>query len=84
MSRKNLMLAMAGAMMAMASDPNMKGVFATPKPRFKKPETREELLSEPRHFQDSRQLREFSIKGHKVMAYSKKDAITRLKYQKKI
>ena len=33
---------------------------------------------------DSRQLREFSIKGHKVMAYSKKDAITRLKYQKKI
>lgn len=33
---------------------------------------------------DSRQLREFSIKGHKVMAYSKKDAITRLKHQKKI
>ncbi len=33
---------------------------------------------------DSRQLHEFSIKGHKVMAYSKKDAITRLKHQKKI
>lgn len=33
---------------------------------------------------DSRQLREFSIKGHKIMAYSKKDAITRLKYLKKI
>lgn len=33
---------------------------------------------------DSRQLREFSIKGHKVMAFSKKDAITRLKHQKKI
>ena len=33
---------------------------------------------------ESRQLREFSIKGHKVMAYSKKDAITRLKHQKKI
>lgn len=33
---------------------------------------------------DSRQLREFSIKGHKVMAYSRKDAITRLKHQKKI
>lgn len=31
-----------------------------------------------------RELREFSIKGHKVMAYSKKDAITRLKHQKKI
>lgn len=33
---------------------------------------------------DSRQLREFSIKGHKIMAYSKKDAITRLKHLKKI
>lgn len=33
---------------------------------------------------DSRQLREFSIKGHKVMAYSRKDAITRLKHMKKI
>ena len=31
-----------------------------------------------------RELREFSIKGIKVMAYSKKDAITRLKHQKKI
>lgn len=33
---------------------------------------------------DSRQMREFSIKGHKVMAYSRKDAITRLKRLKKI
>jgi hypothetical protein len=33
---------------------------------------------------DSRQLREFSIKGYKIMAYSKKDAITRLKHLKKI
>ncbi len=32
---------------------------------------------------DSRQLIEFSIKGHKIMAYSKKDAITRLKHLKK-
>ncbi len=31
-----------------------------------------------------RQLKEFSIKGHNVMAYSRKDAITRLKHQKKI
>lgn len=31
---------------------------------------------------DSRQLREFSVKGHKIMAYSKKDAITRLRHQK--
>lgn len=33
---------------------------------------------------DSRRLREFSVKGHKIMAYSKKDAITRLKHQKLI
>ena len=31
-----------------------------------------------------RELKEFSIKGHKIMAYSRKDAITRLKHQKKI
>lgn len=31
-----------------------------------------------------KELREFTIKGHKVMAYSKKDALTRLKHQKKI
>lgn len=37
------------------------------------------LLKEPH-----RELREFSIKGYKVMAYSRKDAITRLKHQKKI
>lgn len=33
---------------------------------------------------DSPRLREFSIKGHKIMAYSKKDAITRLKHLKKL
>lgn len=30
-----------------------------------------------------RELKEFTIKGHKIMAYSRKDAITRLKYMKK-
>lgn len=29
-------------------------------------------------------LRQFSFKGHKIMAFSKKDAITRLKHQKLI
>ena len=29
----------------------------------------------------TKELREFTIKGKKVMAYSKKDAIKRLKYQ---
>lgn len=37
----------------------------------------------PKHV-DSRQLREFSIKGYKIIAYSRKDAMTRLKHQKKI
>ncbi len=31
-----------------------------------------------------RELREFTVKGHTIMAYSRKDAITRLKLQKKI
>ena len=35
------------------------------------------LFSEP-----SKQLKEFTIKGHKVMAYSRKDAIKRLKHNK--
>lgn len=29
-----------------------------------------------------RELREFTVKGKKIMAYSKKDAIKRLKHQK--
>lgn len=33
---------------------------------------------------ESRTLSEFTVKGHKVMAYSKKDAIKRLKHQKLI
>lgn len=30
-----------------------------------------------------RELREFTVKGRKIMAYSKKDAVTRLRHQKK-
>lgn len=29
-----------------------------------------------------REEREFNVKGHKIMAYSRKDAITRLKHKK--
>lgn len=32
---------------------------------------------------DNRKLRQFVIKGQKVMAYSKKDALQRLKHKKK-
>ena len=85
MSRKNLMLAMAGAIMAMASDPFIRGRRYS-EPRDKKPKTREELdfYMSTHMTHDHRQLREFSIKGHKIMAYSKKDAIPRLKHLKKI
>lgn len=30
-----------------------------------------------------RELREFTVKGQKIMAYSKKDAVTKLRHQKK-
>lgn len=33
---------------------------------------------------NNRQLKEFSIQGNKVMAFSRKDAITRLKAMKKL
>ena len=84
MNRKNLMLAMAG-MMAMASDPFFSGThYSTPTDKM--PKNKEELHDYMWNHppKDSRQLRQFSIKGHKIMAYSKKDAITRLKHQKKI
>ena len=34
--------------------------------------------------EDNRELREYIIKGQKVMAYSKKDAIKRLNHKKKL
>ncbi len=76
---------MAGAIAAM-SDP-FSGVEIKPTPLNKKFNTKAEIedyLSKHRAPKDSRQLREFSIKGKKVMAYSCKDAITRIKHQKKI
>lgn len=50
---------------------------------FYAPKSSVKFSDKPIRAIDSRQLREFSIKGHKVMAYSRKDAITRLKHQKK-
>lgn len=79
------MMLMAGAMAMMSNPDPFRGVDVNPTPLNKKPKTKDELhdymWNHPPH--DSRQLREFSIKGRKVMAYSKKDAITRLKHQKK-
>lgn len=71
MTRMKGMLLMTALMMAAAqsSDP-----FRTPRrnnnQRKPKPVVRE--------------LREFTVKGHTIMAYSRKDAITRLKLKKKI
>ena len=52
--------------------------------RYPIPDSGNGFSKAPIKVTDSRQLREFSIKSHKVMALSKKDAITRLKHQKKI
>lgn len=81
MSRKNFMLAVAG-MMAMAAESHNR-VFNEPQPPRVKDTRRDCLDTTNIKVVNSRQLREFSIKGHRVMAYSKKDAITRLKHQKK-
>ncbi|ROS83539.1 hypothetical protein EEL36_05085 [Muribaculaceae bacterium Isolate-043 (Harlan)] len=82
MSRKNLILAMA-TMMAMAAESHNRGLYEPQIPRVR--DTRRNCLDTTNiKVVDSRQLREFSIKGHKVMAFSKKDAITRLKHLKKI
>lgn len=70
---------MAGAMAAM-SDPYYrgKGDYLSDRERGKFSHNADKLFRE-----QSRDLKEFSINGRKVMAYSKKDAITRLKRQKK-
>lgn len=73
-------LALMTAVMAASADPHTRP-FSAPEPRFRKPTSREDI---PGTYQESRRLYEFTIHGHKVMAYSKKDAIKRLKHQKKI
>ena len=83
MSRKNLMLAMAATTL-MSRMYEVDRCFQTHE-RISTPQKEVSFSSKSKSlFVDNRQLREFSIKGHKVMAYSKKDAITRLKHQKKI
>lgn len=70
-------------MMAMAAESHNRSLYEPQIPRVR--DTRRNCLDTTNiKVVDSRQLREFSIKGHKVMAFSKKDAITRLKHLKKI
>ena len=76
-------LALMTAVMAAASDytPSFFKDPSTGDGRHRKPTSREDI---PGTYQESRQLREFTIHGHTVKAYSRKDAIKRLKHQKKI
>ncbi len=74
----NLKNALRIAMMEMAAAISMRdnghGVFGQ--------EPRAEMRFNPdyRRPKESRELREFNVKGKKVMAYSRKDAIKRLKH----
>lgn len=80
---KRLFLAMLGATTMMAQQSDNFYRYGQRK-QYSIPDSGNGFSHTPVKTVDSRQLREFSIKGHKVMAYSKKDAITRLKHQKKI
>lgn len=82
-SRSKLFLAMMGAAMIQAQSADNYYRYGQRK-RYSIPDSGNGFSKAPIKVTDSRQLREFSIKGHKVMAFSKKDAITRLKHQKKI
>lgn len=80
MSKRNLLAMLVGyAMIAAQYDDSFR-----PTPKRQKSYSDNSFSDRIPKAVDSRQLREFSIKGHKIMAYSKKDAITRLKHQKKI
>lgn len=57
----------------------LSAVYQAHRPKYKI-----KFSDKPLKVTNSRQLKEFTIKGHKIMAYSKKDAITRLKHLKKI
>lgn len=77
MTRMKRMLLMTALMMAAAqsNDP-----FRTP--RRNTGVRRNDIINGSRN--PFRELREFTVKGHTIMAYSRKDAITRLKLKKKI
>lgn len=75
MSRMKSILLMTAMMAAAAGSDDLFG-----RPRREPAKQRTPSL---RAKQPVRQLREFTIKGEKVMAYSKKDAVIRLRHQKK-
>ena len=62
--------------LGMAASGNLDEVFASSFPQ--KPKYNPDYKTEQSH----RELKEFCIKGKKVMAYSRKDAIIRLRHKK--
>lgn len=81
--KKNVLLALLGATVMQAQCADNFYRYGKRK-RYSIPDSGNGFSKAPIKVTDSRQLREFSIKGHKIMAFSKKDAIIRLKHQKKI
>lgn len=78
MNSMQKLLAMTAGMMAMCHYPHIgSGYYLTPEPS--EPTERQRQL-----FREHKTLQEFTIKGNKVMAYSKKDAMTRLIHQGKL
>ena len=82
-SRSKLLLALLGVTMVQAQNADNYYRYGQRK-HYPIPDSGNGFSKATIKVTDNRQLREFSIKGHKVMAFSKKDAITRLKHQKKI
>lgn len=73
MKMKSAMLSLIMAMSAAGSSENVYGTSFRGKPKYN-PDYKPE--------QSHRELKEFCIKGKKVMAYSRKDAIVRLRHKK--
>lgn len=73
MKMKSVMLSLIMAMAAAGSSENVYGISFRGKPKYN-PNYRSK--------QTHREMKEFCINGEKVMAYSRKDAIVRLRHKK--
>lgn len=78
MSNLSKFLAITAGMMALSNYPHI-GTGRYPTPKFSEITERQRQL-----FREHKTLQEFHIKGHTIMAYSKKDALTRLLHQGKL
>ena len=80
MSRKLNHLMLASLMMAAAAAEHPYGLKNRGR-YYETPRRRELTDSERSLYREHKTLTEFTIQGHKIMAYSRKDAITRLIHQ---